>query len=294
MAYDKPPLTFEQQVDLLMQRGLEIADSGQAANTLSHINYYRLSAYFLPFQSEKDCFDPEARWEDILSLYEFDRRLCLWLTEVLADVEIGIRTQMAYYLAHQYGPFGYIEPAKFSHDFRHGQWLTRVRENVRRSHETFVKHFKAKYAGENDLPVWMVCEVISFGQISQLYRGLRRHDRQSIAREVYGMDQRVPYSWIHSLVYVRNLCAHHSRIWNRTLAIQPRKPGGSRLWHPVRNDKVFCVLLVCKGLVRMKERWEQFLANLVALIREYPQVDLRRMGFPENWQRILKNEESNA
>lgn len=258
-----------------------------AIEALKNINYYRLSAYFSPFQTQKDVFKKSTTLNDILSLYEFDRRLCLLLTEPLAEVEISIRTQVAYYLSHQYGPFGYTNHRNFYMRFNHPDWFRRVEDNIKQSHELFIKHFRAKYKSEKHLPVWMVCEVISFGQISKLFRGLKKHDRQAIARGHFGIDQMVIVSWLHALVYVRNLCAHHCRIWNRTLSIRPKILHRSSQWQNIQNDKIYCIILVLKHLMRMQQKWDEWVKKLLMLLKEFPHINIKKMGFPNNWNDVV-------
>jgi abortive infection bacteriophage resistance protein len=268
MKYHKPPLTFKEQCKILQSRGLIISDESVAIEALKNINYYRLSAYFAPFQTQKDVFKKSTTLNDILSLYEFDRRLCLLLTEPLAEIEISIRTQVAYYLSHKYGPFGYTNHRNFYMRFNHPDWLRKVEDNIEKSHEVFIKHFRTKYKSEEYLPIWMVCEIISFGQISQLFRGLMKHDRQAIARGHFGIDQMVMVSWLHTLVYVRNLCAHHCRIWNRTLSIRPKILHRSSQWQNIQNEKIYCIILVLKHLMRMQQKWDEWVKKLLMLLNE--------------------------
>ncbi|MCK4752702.1 MAG: Abi family protein [Planctomycetes bacterium] len=287
MKYGKPPLTFEQQIELLKSRGLIINNDSEAIEILENINYYRLSAYFLPFQSSKDKFNEGTTFVNILHLYEFDRKLQNLVLEALAGIEIAVRTQLAYQLAHKYGTFGYLDSNNFYHYFNHYNWLKKVQENVQRSHEVFVKHFRRKYTSETDLPIWMICEAIQFGQVSQLFQGLKKHDKQAIARGHFKIDQQVFTSWLHSIVYVRNLCAHHSRAWNRTLAIRPKKLHKSADWANVENDKIFSVFLIIKDLMFMRNQWDGWSGKLLTLLGDFPGVDVSRMGFPKNWRDIL-------
>lgn len=287
MKYTKPPLTFQEQVELLKSRGLIITDDAKTITILQNINYYRLSAYFPPFQTEKDVFDKGTTLDAILCLYEYDRRLQNLILEASANIEISVRTQLAYYLAHNYGTFGYLDSGNFYHFFDHYHWLRRIRESINRSHEVFVKHFRAKYTSETDLPVWMVCEVISFGQVSQLLRGLKKTDRQAIAKSHFDIDHMLMTSWLHTIVYVRNLCAHHSRIWNRILAIQPMRNKKDRDWNGIRNDKIFAVFLIIKKLTRFVGKWDEWGGKLLTLLGEFPNVDVTRMGFPDNWREVI-------
>lgn len=84
--YTKPPLSFEQQIDQLIGRGLEVSDKARAQKLLSSINYYRLSAYWYPFRIKaadgtiSSEIKPDTNFDDVLALYEFDRHLRLLFT----------------------------------------------------------------------------------------------------------------------------------------------------------------------------------------------------------------------
>lgn len=292
MKYTKPPLPFEKQLYLLKERGLLISNDKKALHVLEHVNYYRLSAYFLPYQSEKDVFNPGTTFDDVLYLYEFDRTLRNLLTEGLGWIEISAKTQISHYIALNYGAFGYVNPNHF--DFKrplarrsHAQWLEKVRDTIGRSHEAFKKHFFSKYGGEKDLPIWMAVELMSFGSVSQLYRGMKKHDRQNIARGYFKIDQRLMTSWLHTIVYVRNLCAHHSRVWNRVFGIRPLSNRKDRDWDGVDNRKVFSVFLLIKNMMHFQDKWDEWSGKLLTLLGEFPKVDVTRMGFPDNWREII-------
>ncbi len=287
MKYSKPPLTFSQQVELFKTRGLVIKDESEAVDVLKNINYYRLSAYFPPFQSSRDVFITGTTFADVMTLYEFDRQLRALLFEGLERNEVTIRTQLAYNLAHKYGPWAYLNHKNFYRYFDHFNWLKRVRKNINKSHEIFIKHYRSKYISEKDLPVWMVCEVISFGQISQLFCGLWKQDKQIIAREHFGIDQVLLISWLHTIVYIRNLCAHHSRVWNRTLSISPKVPNKISEWQGVNNTKIFAVFLIIRKLMLVRGNWDQWSGELLTLLGEFPKIDVSKMGFPENWRDLL-------
>lgn len=292
MKYSKRPLPFESQLELLKQRGLLIPDDKEALHVLEHINYYRLSAYFLPCQSEKDIFDSGTTFEDILYLYEFDGRLRNLLAEGLGRIEISAKTQISHYVAMNYGAFGYLDAGHF--DFRrplapmtHAQWLEKVRDSVRRSREVFKEHFFSKYDEEKDLPIWMAIELMSFGLVSQLYRGMKKHDRQDVARGYFKIDQRLMTSWLHTIVYIRNLCAHHSRIWNRVFGVRPLSNRRDNDWDGIDNRKVFSVFLLIKKMMHFQDKWDEWSGKLLTLQGEFPDIDVGRMGFPQHWREVL-------
>jgi len=81
------------------------------------------------------------------------------------------------------------------------------------------------------------------------FGGLKRTDRNNISKDCFRIDGKILSSWIHTLVYIRNLCAHHSRIWNRILAIKPRVPNKLAGWKGISNSKIFCLFLIFKRLI---------------------------------------------
>jgi abortive infection bacteriophage resistance protein len=288
MKYDKPPLTFDQQIDRLIERGLQIPNRNLALKTLQAISYYRFSAYFLPFQKETNKFNDGTKFEDVLQLYEFDRKLRLIFLDAIEWVEVAFRTHLTYYLAHQktFGPWGYIDAVNFEGHFQHQQWIDKVKEDVRISKEVFIRHFFDKYSENKDLPLWMMTEVISLNRLSIFFRFLKKDYRNGLAQEFYGLPSQVLASWLESLTYIRNVCAHHSRLWNRDLPVSPKIPRGTKQWQSY-SKKVFNVVMVFKNMIPQTDRWSKFVGDLASLIDSYPQINLKAMGFPDNWNEVL-------
>lgn len=284
MKFTKPPTTFQEQVDLLKSRGLIINDPKKALQNISRINYYRLSSYYAPFQIDRNLFKPETSIEKIFKLYEFDKKIRALIFGALEIIEVTLRTKIAYYISHKYGPFAYSDPQYFSKDFKHFDWYTKLEESIQRSHESFVKEFFKEYDEENILPLWIAIEIMAFGQLSFLFRGLERIDSNNISKDCFGIDEKILSSWIHTLVYIRNLCAHHSRIWDRTLAIKPKIPNKLCEWKDVSNFKIFCLFLIFKKLIIAPKEWENFKNNLLQLLEKYNDVNIKSMGFPVDWK----------
>lgn len=155
VPYSKPPLSFKEQLDLLVSRGLDVPDRPAAEAALENISYYRFSAYCLAFKNEKDCFHAGTTWNDVLDLYQFDRKLRILVLDALERIEIAVRTTTTYTLAHSYGAFCHHDPANFRSGFQHQQWQEKCRVEIQKSHETFIQHFKMKYEGFPRLPIRM-------------------------------------------------------------------------------------------------------------------------------------------
>lgn len=218
--YSKPPTSYTEQLSLLKSRGVIVKDVASAEQYLSIVGYYRLSAYCIPFEKSRHVFRPNTTFEQIQSLYEFDRNLRFLLDEALEIIEIALRTAVAYYLSHTYGSFAHEDKSIFYNqgNFDHTKWLSKIHEEIVRSKETFIDHYKNKYEGFPKIPIWMAVEVMSLGTLSQLVHNLLREDQIVLAKR-FGLHSTLFISWLHTFSYVRNMCAHHSRLWNRELAI---------------------------------------------------------------------------
>ena len=229
--YSKSFKTFDEQLMLLKERKLKILNDCFALSKLKRINYYRLSAYFLPFQypknsDKKDIFYEDTTFEEIIRLYYFDCELRKIVFEAIEIIEIYFRTQITYHHALKYGAFGYLKKENFetSQEF-YDKIMINLKDETKRSEESFIKHFKDEY-NTTDLPMWAVVEVISFGTISKLYSILKTQEQEAVISELKGINKKVFKNWLHGLSVIRNICAHHSRLWNKTLGVKfeiPRK-----------------------------------------------------------------------
>jgi len=289
--YNKPPLSCGKQIDLLISRGLVVSDREKAEKFLSQVNYYRLSAYCLPFEIKRHQFHSGVTFERIQKLYEFDRRLRFLIDEALEVVEISIRTVVSYFLANKYGAFAHEQGVIFFNKKRHSEWLVKTHEETNRSKETFVEHYKNKYEGFPQIPIWMAVEVMSFGALSQLYHNLLRPDQIAIAKSI-GYHSSVLSSWLHTFTYTRNICAHHSRIWNRQLSIAmvvPKKDG----WCTVNTKRIGSIIFAVNNLMsklpiekEIRMDWQDEIKDLLDNPVDIPKF-YEVMGLSENWEDFL-------
>lgn len=289
MEYLKPPLTIEQQVELLAARGLGVPDKDKAAHYLAHLNYYRLRAYWLALEQDpkQHLFKGGATFDQVLDLYVFDRKLRLLLLDAIERIEVSLRTRWAYYLAHQYGSHAYLDKLHFINSDKHAKSLETLQKEVQRSDETFIKHYLKTYTDPNLPPIWAVCEIMTLGQLSRWYENLAKPaDRQAIGR-IYCLDERVLRSFFHHLSIVRNLCAHHSRLWNRRFVITlmlPKRPTRLAAYlNPRAPRNLYNTLVLVRyvlALISPESQWDERLVNL---LREHPAAEPSAIGFPQNW-----------
>ncbi len=305
-------------MSLLASRGLVIPDPRDAERILRTVGYYRLSGYWYPYRQTSptgagraDDFVPGTALDQIIGLYDFDRRLKLHLLDALERIEIAVRVQLGHVLGRR-GTYAHLDPANQDARFdqplasgkpsRYQEWLRRMQEAQQRSREDFVEHFRAKYDGR--LPTWVVTEILDFGGVSTLYSGLRRRDRDGIAAEFAALDGKgrgngaALSNWLRVINYLRNTCAHHSRLWNRNMDVQlatthlrPIGPLARLHTGPtIQVSRVFgplCLVLFLLAEVVDEDAWERWRDDLVALLTTALAPTgrtLAEMGFPPEWR----------
>ena len=290
-AYQKPWLPYRGQIARLQSRGMVINDVQAAIEFLQHINYYRFTGFCVAFESSRDQFADGVTFGQVQATCEFDRDLRDLVTEALEVVELNFRTAVAYHFGQKYGAFGHATPSNFFKRFKHGEWMARLRSEANRSSEEFVEHFKVTYSDFPDLPVWVITEIMSFGALSRMCGGMLKRDRKEIAHR-YGLQPRDWVSWVHHLSYVRNLCAHHARLWDRKWSIKPRLPSACE-WRPPYlpgNNRLFATLLIlsvlmthCPTAKDYKTAWR---SRVEALIDQPPSVAnaANLLGLTETWE----------
>lgn len=308
-TYDKPYLTFKEQLQLLKFRGLDVLDDNRALEYLARIGYYRLSGYWYPSReliqstvSRKDIFMKGAKFQDAVDLYVFDKKLRLLLLDALERIEVAFRVDIAYVLGAK-DKFAYENPSLLHGNFtkkinpktgktRYQEWLDKHKKMITRSKEDFVEHFKKKYG--SPLPIWVAIELWDFGLLSTFYKGMAVKDKAEIAAKYHIPDWQVMESWLRCLNYVRNVVAHHSRLWNRNLVDQPKLPKkgampafDSLIGNIHSSSRVYIVLKILAHFMKCvcpRSSWQKRLIHLIHLFPTTDYVKLKDMGFPDEWE----------
>jgi len=291
MDFTKPATTHDQQIRLLESRGLIIGDEARVKHYLRHINYYRLAGYWLPFEVDHAAhlFQGGTSFDDVLNLYVFDREFRLHLLDAIERVEVSLRAQWAHYMAHQHGPHAYLDARHAASLKLHARHLAKLEEEVARSEESFIQHYQRTYDRPASPPVWAVSEIMSFGMLSRWITQMVPSDRAAIAK-TYNLDQGILKGFVRHLTYIRNLCAHHSRVWNRrmtvTMPLPKSKPSDLKpnmTTHNTRNIYNSLVMLVyLMSIISPGSQWKNRLLELLEVHR----VDVQKMGFPVDWREL--------
>lgn len=285
-------------------------DDAAARNYLERIGYYRLSGYWYPLREidkaasahadrpvRRDSFIADSRFEDVVRLYVFDKKLRLLALDALERIEMAVRVDVAHLLgqrdpcAHEnpdclHGKFAKRPSQKEADKTAHKVWLEKYRQLLQRAQrEPFVMHHQEKYNGK--LPVWVAIEIWDFGLLSKLFAGMRFEDQQAIAARYSAADGKAFANWLRSLNFMRNVAAHHSRMWNMNVLESAPLPKG---WPTMPNTKPFFYFCLMRQLLRTicpHSSWGRRLTML--LETEFPEmpnraVTLEDLGVCESWK----------
>ncbi|MCL1888156.1 MAG: Abi family protein [Kiritimatiellaeota bacterium] len=286
--YDKPHLSFDEQVNLLQKRGLVVNDFTQAQMVLASTNYYRFTGYAIPFMDHREKFKAGVVFEDVVKAMRFDAQLRDLLAMALESIEIDFRTFFAYEHSRCNGPMGYKNPNCFVDLAQHQKLLEKVDEAMARSRdEKCVLHLTRKYG---EIPVWAMVEVVSFGTLARMYKNLLKPDKNNIARR-YMMKHRILEVYLHHLSVVRNMCAHHARLWDKTfICFNPLKKWLKRKLPCTETRPLFYTLLIAYHLTRHipaacfdRVAWKHEVLALLKNFTTLPNCEpLKLMGIPAN------------
>lgn len=293
VPFAKPALSLSQQVDLLRSRGMTITHEQEAEETLLRLNYYRFSGYALHFEEFQNRqrthrFKPGISFDQVVNLYEFDTCLRVLLFRYIEPVEVAFRAAICYELAiRTQNPHWYLERDMYDDRFDYDRLVTDCQRDYDRSDEVFAKSYREKYGSPALPPAWMMSEILSIGKWSLIFKNLVDGEHKKAVSHHFSTKPYYLESWIHSLSVLRNLCAHHCRIWNRNFTIPPALP--EKLRHLViGNARLAAPIVVLTHLLKTLGKNIEFQSNWDGLLARFPDVPRDKMGFPPQGQRVSR------
>lgn len=285
--------TLDEQLDLLKNRGLIISNKEKAKKILRNTNYYRLSAYYKPFYiKDTEQFKEKTTFDDIYNLYNFDRELRNLVFSLTAQVEIKLKTWIAYYISKNYGNQGHLEKDLFKNEIDYYMLMGQLGGELKKSKEVFIEHYNKIYSG--NIPTWVIIEILSFGAVSKLYKNLLITHKKGIIKNNTVYNFEFIESWLQTITILRNMCAHHSRLYNRSL-MKPKIPRQLKdQYIKGKENKLFVQLLILRELIDDEDEWTGFVKKLEILFDKYKFNREFEMGFPHNWEKVLNNIDLNS
>ncbi len=279
----KPFLSYETQLDLLKDRGLEIEDYDKALSVLKSINYYRFSGYSLTLRKD-DAFYPGITFDNIYELYLFDEQFRSLIMKYCGIVEVTFRSYISYYHSQQYTPLGYLSPTNFEDISRHSGFIVELDKEIERSDDYFIEHHKTDL--NSVFPFWVAIEVTSFGVLSKLYKNMKLNDRNDIARIYVKRGRKYVENWLQCCSYVRNIAAHGGRFYNRLLKSCPVRINTKR-YPGINNTSPFAFVIAIYNLLPSDRVKEMMINDLKKCFSDYPFALIEHLGFPDEWESLI-------
>ena len=282
--------------------GHDIPKRNTGLQPVEKISYYRLKGYWWDAQIDATLhtFQSGTCFEDILERYDFDRQLRQILFGGIEQIEIAVRTKMIYHLSIAYGGLWYLNTSLFENALKlkngvsqttHLHTLDDLHKEFDRSQEIFIRNHQHRYPGQ-PADAWKILEVASMGTLSKLYKSLKitLPEKGIIAKEMGVNSPHVFTGWMESIAYIRNIIAHHSRLWSRTMIKRPsmqlNNPAEAWFTQPLKQgqiDKPFSTISCMVYLCNFLNRTQEIKSQIVELIRSYPNLPIYKLGFFNNW-----------
>lgn len=297
ITYTKAWQTYDGQLSLIREKGLDIDVDG--IHYLKKIGYYRLSGYWYPFREKdptnfkqnKENFQNGVRLSDVVDLYYFDKKLRLIVLDGIETIEIALRSNIC--LLYGADPFFYLNQDYFSKNFK--EWHESFKKICKQSKAEWFLNAQDKYT---KLPIWIVVDLWDFGLLKNFYLNLKDDYQKKIA-EIYGIDKYVLGNGLGGIKDIRNICAHHERLWNANLANRIGQKEfnkiGDKVGYPHEesiyeksNRNIYPILAIMQMLLKKidaNEEWGQKIKN--HCLKEFPKnsfISLESSGFPSGWE----------
>ncbi len=287
--YSEPSLTAAQMIQKLQSDGLQITDAQRAERYMQTIGYFRLKAYMHPFLlSPKSAhrFKPGTTFDNVLTLYRFDKKLRLLIFNELEKIEVALRCAIVNTITEHSGSiFWMTEAQHFSSSVRYEQSITLIRKELYGSREDFVVHFRRSYADPFP-PSWIVAEILPLGILTNIFTNLKSAALQKAVAQSFALPLPVFISWLTTITLMRNACCHHARVWNKDNSITPALPKHiTRPWVSVIPDpnRVYYNLCIIRYLLNIISPDNDMPTKIQTLLAAYPSIDIAAMGFPADW-----------
>lgn len=289
--FHKSYATPQELVGLLKSRGLTISDFDKAVCYLSTIGYYRLSAYMFPFLAmpkSKHIYKPSSSFDKVMMLYKFDKKLRLFIFNEIEKIEVAVRSAIVNVGCEATGdPYWMTSEEYFTDHTRFVRAMGLIDSEIKHSREDFITHFYETYS-DSYPPAWILAEILPFGVLTNIYSNIKDKKIKKKISQKFDL-QIAPFeSWLTIMTLTRNICCHHSRVWNKQFSLLPMEPNRmNRPWITLPTDRlrVYFNLCIIKYFIDIISPNNNMSQKLLSLLATFPDIDTAAMGFPRGWER---------
>ncbi|MFE4949326.1 Abi family protein [Leifsonia sp. NPDC056665] len=196
-------------------------------------NYYRVSGYARCFyQPNADRYVAGTTAAQLVDIYDLDRSIRNLVLDGVGVVEPTLRSRVAFHVAKVIGggdgyldetlylPIAPTTPVSYVNGGKRWQAEVKNRDKVlgtfraiQGRDEIFIRHHIDR---GDPVPFWAAIEVVSIGTFSRFLKALR--DKSVLAPVTKSLqleDEPKLLQAIQNIAFLRNIAAHHGRLWNR-------------------------------------------------------------------------------
>jgi len=298
--FEKESLTAEEQLNLLIKRNLKVDNYKSAVDILKRVGYYHLSSYMRLFQEgENHIFKDNVEFADLINLFNFDSELRHITFKAIEKIEVAYRVAISNVMCKKYGSHWFTnkETFKTKIDLETNQEIDYVEickeiinKEIKKKDdeyaETFIANYYNKYNEPELPPFWMVVETFTIGSLNKLYQNINPKDKKEII-EYLGFNSDAKFirfsNWLYALSVIRNICAHHSRLFNRIFRISPSKHDKIQEFQGIDNNRFYYISMIINYYLVTILNDKSFEIDLQRLFSKYKSTDKTKMGFPKDW-----------
>lgn len=307
--YQKVALTHDGLLERLKERGLIVDDPDRTLRYLRHIGYYRFSPYLIPFRRSTSSEQLEAgvTFDQVLDVYVFDRKLRLLLLDAIERIEVAIRSALTDHMSiHYEDPFWYLNERHFRDGKGHESLINVIEKTCcnqldrnpeqhdgKLVYRSALEHYLVTYSEPALPPSWVVMELLTIGQLERTIKNLKKKSDIGRIGGSLGVPANVLTSWLTNFVRVRNISAHHGRLWNVGLGVTPVIPKDPRVpWlydrsyfvdNPRARQRLYPTLIAVQSLLSAISPRSTWSTRLYCLLEDHPEVPLHGMGISDDW-----------
>lgn len=283
-----------EEIKILRGRGMAVEEE-KARHHLETVSYYRLLSYVTPFadtKSEDERNLAGSSFDRVISLYTFDRKLRLLVLDAIERIEVALRAQWIKNITLNYGERGYLDKSNylsienFFRDIKNlgsQYWIHKGDE---------IENFRH---GDSSLfpPVHIASEVMSFGTLSKLINNLKTDTAKQQISNYFEFDSSIAFSSaLRHITYIRNISAHHGRLWNRYIVVKLTVPGrpcslASSMYlekHEKQSKHLYNTLVLLCHMLRIIAPEAEWKNRMIEFLGTCPLSITEHMGFPEDWK----------
>lgn len=297
--YPKKILSIPQQIQSYIDAGMEVTSYAEVEKALKSVGFYRLRGYsFNLYDNAVKKYIPGTKFEDVFNLYQFDEKLSVLIFSAITKIEVALRVRLAEALLIHGEPLILQDSSIFKDKKQYWQNMSAISSEISRSNDVFIKHNFDNHDGE--VPVWAAVEVLSFGTLSKIIKNLKtgtgstysilatNYQYQSEKGIQVTPSKKMFSSWVQSVSVLRNMCAHHSRIYNRTIHTAPEILNTDKVMPASAHNGLYQILLAMKYLRSSNEDWTIFVDEFDKLIQKNNSIiSLTAMNLPIDWKAHL-------